>query len=59
MELADRMLRVQQREAGNPYKEGSDQWRAWASGWASGEVHAAMRFVKHLSKKRLEPQRGE
>lgn len=35
------MFRQQQRDAGNPYKEESRSWIAWARGYAAGQIAMA------------------
>ena len=42
MMLEHRMFRQMQRDAGNPYKEESRQWLAWAKGYTSGQIAMAV-----------------
>lgn len=40
--LEERMFRQQQRDRGNPYKEGSRQWIAWSRGYVAAELAAVV-----------------
>ena len=52
MMLEERMYRQQQRDAGNPYKEGSRQWLAWSKGWLAGQLEmAAQRWEQATGQK--------
>lgn len=42
MDFETRHFRQLQRDYGNPYKEGSRQWLAWANGYDAGRIDVAM-----------------
>ena len=48
MELLERMWRQKQRDLGNPYKEGSAQWRAWGNGYEASELKNVLQALNGL-----------
>ena len=50
MDILERMMRVQQRSYGNPYKEGSRQWLAWAKGYNAGRLDPLLKQLERGQK---------
>lgn len=48
MELLERMWRQKQRDLGNPYKEGTAQWRAWGNGYEAAEFQGALKLGNEM-----------
>lgn len=51
MDILERLDRVRQRDNGNPYREGSAQYRAWARGHIAGQLKVVMDLTTSDPKK--------